>query len=150
MERIHIDDVEPSGYGRDIDRRPLSKALGTTDVAINVLRLESGERLSGSIHTHLDQEEVFVVLDGECTFDRPDGEVTLGPNEVIRFAPGEYQSGYNTGTERARILALGAPRETESIRIYAECADCGHEGLRPIERDGEEALECPECGWTRQ
>lgn len=149
MERVVIDEVESSDYGRGVDHRLLSEPLGTTDVSINQHRLEPGERLSGSIHTHLDQEEVFIVLEGECTFDCPSQSVSLAAGEAIRFAPGEYQSGYNSGDSRAVVLGLGAPKDSEAIRIHADCQECGHSGLCPTVIDGEERLECPDCGWNR-
>ena len=49
----------------DIDRRGLSDPLDTDDVAINRYRLEPDERFTSAIHTHMDQEEVFVVVQ-EC------------------------------------------------------------------------------------
>ena len=64
MEKVSIGDVEANAFGSDIDRRGLSDPLGTTDLALNRYRLDPGERFSGGMHAHMDQEEVFVILEG--------------------------------------------------------------------------------------
>ena len=146
MEKVTIDDVEPSAFGRDIDRRGLSDPLGATDVAVNRYRLAPGERFSGGLHAHMDQEEVFLIVEGEATFETLDDEITVGAGEAIRFAPGEYQSGYNDGDGELLAFALGAPRETEDVRIPRECPDCGNDNMRAIPGDDGFDLVCPECG----
>ncbi|PSQ33057.1 cupin [Halobacteriales archaeon SW_10_68_16] len=146
MEKVTIDDVEPSAFGRDIDRRGLSDPLGATDVAVNRYRLAPGERFSGGLHAHMDQEEVFLIVEGGATFETLDDEITVGAGEAIRFAPGEYQSGYNDGDGELLAFALGAPRETEDVRIPRECPDCGNDNMRAIPGDDGFDLVCPECG----
>ncbi|MEZ3163278.1 cupin domain-containing protein [Halorubrum sp. RMP-47] len=146
MERISIDEVEPSALGSDVDRRGLSDPLGATDVALNRYRLDPGERFSGGLHAHMDQEEIFVVVDGEATFETLDGDVRVGAGEAIRFAPGEFQSGKNDGDEAVVAFALGAPRDSEDVRIPQECPECGHEDMRAVPSDDGFDLECPECG----
>jgi uncharacterized cupin superfamily protein len=146
MEKVTIDDVEPSAFGRDIDRRGLSDPLGATDVAVNRYRLAPGERFSGGLHAHMDQEEVFLIVEGGATFETLDDEITVGAGEAIRFAPGEYQSGYNDGDGELLAFALGAPRETEDVRIPRECPDCGNDNMHAIPGDDGFDLVCPECG----
>lgn len=145
MEKVTIDDVETGGMG-DADVRRLADPLGTSDVAINHYTLEPGERFSGGLHTHMDQEEVFYVLEGAATFETPDEEVAVDAGELIRFAPGEYQSGKNDGDEPVRALALGAPKESEDVRVPETCRDCGHENMRFLPGDDGFSLVCPECG----
>ncbi|WP_440763451.1 cupin domain-containing protein [Natronorubrum sp. DTA7] len=165
MNRVEIGDLKPKPYDEELhaDRRPLSEPLGTDHVAITRYVLESGERFSGSVHAHFDQEEVFVVLEGEATFEVPsDGpgsdsaEITVAENEVIRFAPGEFQSGRNDGEEQVVALALGAPRNTEDIRIAripvledrdVSCPDCEAGHMR-ISSDEDVEFECPDCAAT--
>jgi len=146
MEKISIQDVEPGAFGRDIDRRGLSEPLETGDVAINRYRLDPGERFSGGMHAHMDQEEVFIIVEGEATFETMDGEVTVGENEAIRFAPGEFQSGKNDSDGDVVAFALGAPRDSEDVRIPQDCPECGHDNLRAIPGEDGFDLQCPECG----
>ena len=146
MEKVSIEDVEPGAFGQDIDRRGLSEPLDTGNVAINRYRLAPGERFSGGLHAHMDQEEVFMIVEGEATFETMDGEVTVGADEVIRFAPGEFQSGKNDGDEDVVAFALGAPRDSEDVRIPQDCPECGHDNMRAIPGDDGFDLQCPECG----
>ena len=146
MEKVSIGDVEPNAFGSDIDRRGLSDPLETTDFALNRYRLDPGERFSGGMHAHMDQEEVFVIVEGEATFETMDGEVTVGEAEVIRFAPGEFQSGKNDSDGEVVAFAMGAPRDSEDVRLPQDCPECGHDNVRAIPGDDGFDLQCPECG----
>ena len=149
MERVSIDDVKPDTFDDDVDRRGLSAPLGATGVAINRYRIPPGEGFPGGLHAHMDQEEVFVVIDGVATFETMDGEVTVGEREAIRFAPGEFQSGRNESDGDLVALALGAPRDSEDVRIPVECPDCGHGDMRPEAGEDGPTLVCPACGTER-
>ena len=87
---------------------------------------------------------MFVVLAGEATFETLDGTVTVNDGEAIRFAPGEFQSGYNGGDDELVVLAAGAPRDTDDVRIPFACPDCGHDDLRF--EPGSGVFVCPDCG----
>lgn len=146
MEKIAIADLEPDALGTDSARRSLSEPLGTTDIAINQYRLVPGESLPGGLHAHMDQEEVFVVTEGEATFETMDGPVTVGEWEAIRFAPGEFQSGTNGSGSELEMIALGAPRDTKDVRIPVGCPACDHDTLR-LEFSGSGlTFVCPGCG----
>jgi uncharacterized cupin superfamily protein len=148
MERVRIDDVD-----RRIDTatvsRPLTSALGAENVALNYYELAPGDSFAYGYHKHEAQEEVFVIQAGEVTFETEDGDVAVGAGELIRFAPGEFQRGINTGDERVVALALGAPRESGESEIRRHCEDCGERTETTIERapDGDAKLtRCLECG----
>ncbi|ELY57450.1 cupin domain-containing protein [Natronolimnohabitans innermongolicus] len=161
MEKVTIDDVETETNPMDVHtiRRPVSKALGFTDFAMNYFELEPGESFSGGLHTHHDQEEVFYVQEGTATFDvreSADDEtetITVGAGDVIRFAPGEFQHGYNDDDAEETVagFAFGAPDsqhdwdQIESLQYCRECeAETGH-GLE-LTADGDFRMTCSECG----
>lgn len=145
MEKVSIENVEPAAMGSDVDRRGLSEPLGTEDLAINQYRLDPGERFSQGLHTHMDQEEVFVVVEGEATFETRDGEVEVAAGEAVRFAPGDYQSGKNDGDEQLLALALGAPRGSRDVRVPETCPECGNDNMQAVPGDDGFTLVCPEC-----
>lgn len=147
MEHVSIDGVEPDASRADIERRTLTDALGTTQIAINHYVIEPGERIS-SLHAHMDQEELFIVLSGEITFETLYGEIAVSEDEAIRFEPGEFQSGKNITDESVSVLGCGAPRESDEIRIPLACPDCDHDAMRPDVIDGDPVLVCPDCGAT--
>lgn len=148
MEKVGIDEVDETPVDGGSVRYELTEQLGTTDVAINVYRLEPGEGLPGGLHAHMDQEEVFVVLAGEAVFETMDGEVTVRSRETIQFAPGEFQTG-RAGETETRVLALGAPRDSDDIRVPARCPACGHDNLRLL-IEGGVSFECPACDERHQ
>lgn len=152
MEKVSAEDIEPQAMSSDVDRRGLSDPLGTTDVAINRYVLDPGEAFSPGLHAHLDQEELFYVVSGTATFEfRPDptGEsetVRVGPDEAVRFAPGDYQQGRNESDEQVVALALGGPRETTEGRIAQPCPDCDSDVLALAAGESGPVLRCPDCG----
>jgi uncharacterized cupin superfamily protein len=148
MERVSIDAVEASAFEADVEVRPLSEPLGATDVSVNRYRVPPGRRLSGGLHAHEDQEELFVVIEGEATFETLDGERVVGAGEAVRFGRGEFQSGRNAGEADLVLFALGAPMGTEDFRVPKACGSCGHDDLRPEYYPPTETatLVCPSCG----
>jgi len=145
MERVAFDAVEPGPSTGAATARRLSDALDADTVAINHYSVASDERVSG-LHAHGDQEEIFVVLDGTATIETLDGVVQLESSEVLRFPPGEYQSVRNEHAEPVELLAIGAPPESEDVRIPLPCPDCGHEFRRPSVTESGPVLQCPACG----
>jgi mannose-6-phosphate isomerase-like protein (cupin superfamily) len=135
-------------------RLPVSQALDTEDVALVVYELEPGEQFSGGLHTHHDQEEIFYVQSGTATFEVGEDreEVTVEAGQVIRFPPGEFQSGHNHSDETVRALAVGAPgarHEWSALESLAPCAECGEEtshDVHPPDENGVMQLVCQECG----
>ncbi|WP_049901196.1 cupin domain-containing protein [Halococcus agarilyticus] len=155
MEKVSIDDVDPVIQPAAI-MRPLTEALGTTDVAINYYELEPGDSFAYGYHVHEIQEEVFCVLSGTATFETETGSVPVAAGEVVRFPPGEYQRGVNEGDERVTALALGAPLEYGEQTMLRECATCGERTSHRITSaaDGDARVTlCDLCGtetgrWT--
>jgi len=152
MERITIDEIDSYMGPADV-KRPLTDALGATELAINYYELAPGESFAFGRHRHENQEEVFYVQQGAVTFELgpPDDDpenVTVAAGGVIRFAPGEWQRGVNDGDERVVALALGAPQETGETTVTRECPDCGERTEATIEMaDDRDALvtRCVEC-----
>jgi uncharacterized cupin superfamily protein len=161
MEKVTIDDVDIQVNPMQVHsvRRPVSQALGTTDFAMNYFELEPGESFSGGIHTHFDQEEVFYVEEGTATFEKADEaggdreHVEVDAGELIRFEPGEYQTGVNEGDETVVGWALGAPKsrhDWEQIESLIHCRDCGEETGHSVTLNdqGQFDITCKECGHT--
>ena len=148
MQHVVVDAVGPSPHRQS--RRDLSDALGTTDVAVVRFDVDPGGSFSGALHAHAAQEEVFVVLEGTATFQLEDGTATVDAGEAVRFAPGEFQRGYNAGDVPVRAIVLGAPRvgpETSPITALVECPTCGGRTAHDT-RFTDDGLErrCRTCG----
>ncbi|WP_336134338.1 cupin domain-containing protein [Natronomonas amylolytica] len=147
MNRTSLDACDAASYA-GVERWCLGEALEADAVAINHYVVAPGERIAG-LHAHADQEEVFVVLSGEATFETLDGKRTVGEGAVVRFAPGEFQSCANQADERLVVLAVGAPAGTDELRVPVACHDCEAETMALEFAAGAERLVCPDCDAER-
>jgi uncharacterized cupin superfamily protein len=87
----------------------LRKELGLTSFGINQLNLQPGQR--GRIHRHAHQEELYLVLEGELTISVEGVEETLGPDELMRVAPGLRRQLINRSPAPVSLLAFGGSGE---------------------------------------
>lgn len=140
MQHERIEAVE-NWMGPASVKRPLGRALGASEMAINYYELAPGESFAFGYHRHTDQEEVFYVLSGTVTFETEDGAVVVEADEAIRFEPGEFQQGTNRGETRVVALALGSPPETGETEIRRDCPACETRTPQRIEpTDDKDAL----------
>lgn len=155
MKKVEIETVpnEPHEMGVNSIRRYVSEALGTEHLAFVFYELEPGEKLSGGLHTHYDQEEVFYVLEGRVTFEytRDREEVVVEAGEAIRFPSGKFQHGRNRSDDRVVAIALGAPVPAHSAgetEWFTRCEACEEETLHGIRSHGGGTIVsyCTECG----
>jgi quercetin dioxygenase-like cupin family protein len=140
MKKVALDAVDSRMGPADV-KRPLSNELDADDVAVNYYELAPGDSFGFGYHRHADQEEVFHVQRGTVTFETEDGDVDVSAGELIRFAPGDWQLGTNSGDERVVALAMGAPADAGGTEMLRECADCSGRTENRIEMtDDRDAL----------
>ncbi|WP_135305252.1 cupin domain-containing protein [Haloarcula amylovorans] len=147
MEKVSVDAVDSRMGPADV-KRSLSNALDTSDLAVNYYELAPGETFGLGYHQHPNQEELFYVQRGTATFETEDGDIPVGPDEAIRFAPGEWQLGRNASDERVVALALGAPKDTSETEMVRHCESCGERTEQRVEMtDDRDALvtRCVNC-----
>ena len=151
METVDLDGM--TADAAEQERQSVSGPLEASEFAMNYYVLDPGEAFTDGLHAHLDQEEAFLILEGEATFetkpalDAESETVTVGEGELVRFGTGEYQQGRNESDERLRALALGAPQGSTDIRVAAPCRNCGDSDYLEFTLiDGEPGMVCPECG----
>ena len=157
MQHTAIDDVDVVTNPMDVHdvRKPVSRALGTEHVAMNYFELAPGDAFSGGLHAHGDQEEIFYVLAGTATFEvgRDREQVDVAAGELIRFAPGEFQSGFvrDDADEEVVAWAFGAPgarHDWGAIESLIECRACGEERTHAtaLTDEGQFRFTCSACG----
>ncbi|MFB6111155.1 MAG: cupin domain-containing protein [Halobacteriaceae archaeon] len=147
MERVRLDDQD-NRMGPATVSTPLTDILGLTDAAVNYYELASGDSFAFGFHAHEEQEEVFYIQEGTVTFRTVGGSVEVGPREVVRFGPGEYQRGVNEGDTRVVALAIGAPQDAGATEILRACPSCETETAQSLElTDDKDAIvaRCEEC-----
>jgi uncharacterized cupin superfamily protein len=111
----------------------LRRELGVTSFGMNLITLQPRER--GRVHAHKQQEEVYLVLQGELTLLLDDDEEhTLGRAQLIRVGPSVRRQLVNGGKERLVLLALGGAGEHQGRdgRAWASW-DEGGDGRPPQE-----------------
>lgn len=79
----------------------------TTRVHLDLYALESGQ--AQKVHTHDDQDKVYVVLEGRGRFTVGDAEETLEPGEAIVAAAGVSHGVLNDSDARLLLLVLVSP-----------------------------------------
>jgi quercetin dioxygenase-like cupin family protein len=88
---------------------PLRRRLGVTSFGLNQIVLAPGER--GRIHRHRNQEEVYMVLEGQLTLLVEREPHQLSSGELIRVAPALRRQLVNRGPGRLVLVALGGDGE---------------------------------------
>jgi mannose-6-phosphate isomerase-like protein (cupin superfamily) len=82
--------------------------LGVSSFGIQVMDLPPNfDQYPEHDHTDDDQEEVYLVLQGSAEIEVEGERISLDPETIIRVGPGAKRK-IRTGSEEARVLALGA------------------------------------------
>ena len=106
-----MSDVTRATVDRDGSDRfqSLRRELGVNGFGMNVLRLQPRQR--GRIHSHREQEEVYLVLEGELTLVVEGEEQMLRADEAARVGPNVRRQLVNASSERLVLVALGGSGE---------------------------------------
>jgi quercetin dioxygenase-like cupin family protein len=87
----------------------LRRELGVTSFGMNLVTLTPRQR--GRIHDHAQQEEVYLVLEGELTLGVEGEEHTVARGGLARVGPGVRRQLVNRGTVPVVLVALGGSGE---------------------------------------
>ena len=110
----------------------LRRQLGVESFGMNLMALEPRQR--GRIHSHGQQEEVYIVLEGELTLLVEGAEHTLGRGRIARVGPAVRRQLVNAGVTGVVLLALGGSGQHAGRDGHAwEAWDEGGEGRPPQE-----------------
>ncbi len=110
----------------------LGKQLGASALGMRLWRLKPGQ--ASTRHRHLEQEELYLLLEGEGRA-RVDGELlTLEPLDALLVEPDSTRQLFNdTGADQLWLVA-GAPPE------LANTLEMSEQQLRSLYPDGPQAL----------
>jgi mannose-6-phosphate isomerase-like protein (cupin superfamily) len=84
------------------------------------INFEGGEN---EIHTHLDEDHSFIVLEGQMSvFDEKGNELKVGKYQGVMIPKGAYYRYLNTGPENLVVIRVGAgikgkPQGGEDMRV---------------------------------
>ena len=91
----------------DLEFRAATKALGLEQSALSYQHVPPGYRFPYG-HTHMKQEEVYVVVRGSGRMKVDDEMVELEEWDAVRVPPGSWR-GYEAGPDGLELLVVGAP-----------------------------------------
>lgn len=130
----------------------LDEAVGAREFGFNVYTAGEGQRLPWGRHHHPEHEEAFYVLEGALLIEMgPEGEtetVRVEPDEALFVPPGTWNRAV-AAEDRTRVVAVGAPKESDGAVIEEPCETCGESTGRDyeVEEDGDVyVLYCAGCG----
>jgi uncharacterized cupin superfamily protein len=104
-----IDEFEEMEGSGGATWRLARKTLGAEAFGFNVVDIEAGGEIPAHDHTGDNQEEVFIILDGEGTI-LTDGEEHAAPaGTFCRFAPEVNRTIRNGSDANVRALLIGVP-----------------------------------------
>ncbi|HEX9102459.1 MAG TPA: cupin domain-containing protein, partial [Polyangia bacterium] len=88
---------------------PVGEKIGARLLGYNVTAIPPGKK-AVPFHNHRNNEEVFLILDGEGTLRFGDRTYPLRKHDIVACPPGGREVAHqiiNTGTTELRYLALG-------------------------------------------
>jgi uncharacterized cupin superfamily protein len=104
-----VDEFEEMEGSGGATWRLARKTLGAESFGFNVVDIEAGGEIPAHDHSDEDQEEVFVILEGEGTIVT-DGEEHDAPvGTFCRFAPEVNRTIRNKSDAPVRALLIGVP-----------------------------------------
>lgn len=128
--KTDLEDIGPRFEGApDLEFRAASKPLALEQSALSYQRLPPNYRFPYG-HTHVVQEEVYVVLRGSGRMKLDDEVVELREWDAVRVPPGTWR-GYEAGPDGLELLVTGAPNLGEDPRGDVD----GRRGWWPVGDD---------------
>ncbi|MFB6139806.1 MAG: cupin domain-containing protein [Halosimplex sp.] len=103
-KKVNYEEVDAVGGGLHF----LRDELGCENLGVSVLECEPG--WTGKPHDHADddQEEVYVLVEGEATVTVDGEDLEMRAGDAVRIAPGERRQIEN-GSEPSTFVLAGAP-----------------------------------------
>jgi quercetin dioxygenase-like cupin family protein len=104
-----IDEFEEMDGSGGATWRLARKTLGAEAFGFNVVDIEAGGEIPAHDHTGDDQEEVFIILDGQGTIVTDGEEHDAPAGTFCRFAPEVNRTIRNKSDSPVRALLIGVP-----------------------------------------
>jgi quercetin dioxygenase-like cupin family protein len=117
---INLLDVEDSAAGRSegLEARMARKRLDSRDIGVSLFRYAPGVRNPMS-HSHGEQEEAYVVVNGSGRIRLDDELRELRQWDVVRVAP-EVVRAFEAGPDGLDVVAVGGPKPEGGDGVIAD------------------------------
>jgi uncharacterized cupin superfamily protein len=124
-----------------VENTDLGKQLDSTRLGARLWRLAPGQ--ASTKHRHIEQEELYVLLEGEGRVRVDDEVLTLAPPDTLLVEPDSVRQLFNDTADDQLWLVVGAPPEAVTSTL-----EMSEEQLRHMYPDGPKALP-PELGGSQ-
>ena len=114
LDDVEFDDIEDNGYYTS-KRALFSRSIGARKLGYNLTELPPG-KAQCPFHSHRQEEEMFLVLEGQGELRFGDQRFKIRKHDVIACPTGDATVAHqiiNTGTVPLRYLALSNLSDTE-------------------------------------
>lgn len=114
LDDVEFNDIEDNGYYTS-KRALFSKGIGARKLGYNLTELPPG-KAQCPFHSHREEEEMFLVLEGQGELRFGDQRFKIRKHDVIACPTGDATVAHqiiNTGTVPLRYLALSNLSDTE-------------------------------------
>jgi len=108
--------------------KQIGKASGAKAISLRVLEFGSG---TSPVLRNQASDEVFYLLDGNCTAVIGDDEYELGPETGVYLRPGQTLLVKNASADVVRFISSQCPEETDDVQSLDQPAESGSD-LPPI------------------
>jgi uncharacterized cupin superfamily protein len=105
----NVDEFEEMEGSGGATWRLARKTLGAGSFGFNVVDIEPGGQIPAHDHAEDDQEEVFIILDGQGTVVTNDEEHDAPAGTFCRLAPEVNRTIRNNSDAPVRALLIGVP-----------------------------------------
>jgi quercetin dioxygenase-like cupin family protein len=105
----NVDEFEEMEGSGGATWRLARKGLGAESFGFNVVDIEPGGQIPAHDHTGDNQEEVFIILEGQGTIVAGDEEHDAPAGTYCRYAPEVNRTIRNNSDARVRALLIGVP-----------------------------------------
>jgi quercetin dioxygenase-like cupin family protein len=107
-----VDEFEEMEGSGGATWRLARKTLGAESFGFNVVDIEAGGQIPAHDHTANDQEEVFIILEGQGTIVTDGEEHDAPAGTYCRLAPEVNRTIRNKSDGRVRALLIGVPMKS--------------------------------------
>jgi uncharacterized cupin superfamily protein len=107
-----VDDFEVMEGSGGATWRLARKTLGAESFGFNVVDIAAGGEIPAHDHAEEDQEEVFIILEGEGTIVTDGEEHDAPAGTYCRFAPAVNRTIRNKSDAPVRALLIGVPMKS--------------------------------------
>ena len=112
-----IDEFEEMEGSGGATWRLARKTLGAEAFGFNVVDIEAGGEIPAHDHSGDNQEEVFIILEGQGTIVTDGEEHDAPAGTFCRFAPEVNRTVRNTSDANVRALLIGVPVDSGYVQM---------------------------------